>query len=103
MLGTNGELRTLLEHIDREVRQHERDIRWGSQPNSTVVGRLGELRGIRRLLLRVLLNRRTEASKKVVDLAVWLNGSGALYETSRHAKGAAAARRPSAPPSPAAG
>lgn len=102
MLGTNGELRTLLEHIDREVRQHERDIRWGGQPDSTVVGRLGELRGVRRLLLRVLLNRRAEASKKVVDLALWLNGSGALYETFRQPKGPAA-KRGSAPPSPAAG
>jgi hypothetical protein len=79
MLGTNGELKALVGSIDREMRQHEWEVRWGNRLNSAVVTRLGELRDIRRLLVRVLANRKAEASKRVVDFGQWLNGRGALH------------------------
>jgi hypothetical protein len=80
MLGTNAELRNLLLCVDREMQQREIEILCADEIDSAVAARLRELRDVRRLLVRVLLNRRQEAAKPVVDFALWLHGSGALYD-----------------------
>jgi hypothetical protein len=76
MIGKNAELETLLRELECEIRLHEATLLRHGRTRSTT--RLRQMRRIRRCIVELLLNRRIEASKPVVDLARWLNGNGTL-------------------------
>jgi hypothetical protein len=78
MLGTNREFQLLLRQVDSQIAALERAVAQGEAP-----GRIGpaleELWAQRRALKLMLLNRKVEAAKKLVDFERWRNGNGALY------------------------
>jgi hypothetical protein len=78
MIGKNEELETLLRELDCEIRLREATLLGHGRATSIATDQLHQMRSIRRCVIEILLNRRIEASKPVVDLARWLNGNGTL-------------------------
>lgn len=72
MLPTNRYFRSQLQIVDARLRQLERS---GS---GRALAALPQLREEREILNLVLLNRRVEAARRVVDLRRWRTANGAL-------------------------
>jgi hypothetical protein len=78
MLGTNRQFETLLRHIDGQIVGMEQRLVNGASPGTTTPA-LDDMWRKRRALKLLLLNRKVEASKPVVDFTRWRDGNGALY------------------------
>jgi hypothetical protein len=78
MLGTNGQFQSILRQVDGQIGALERAVAHGETPGR-VAPALEELWARRRALKLLLLNRKVEAAKKVVDFQRWRDGNGALY------------------------
>lgn len=73
VLPSNAHFRTRLQVLDARLKQLERN--GSDRLRAAVRERLHEAREVVNL---VLLNRRVEAARPVVDLARWRNANGAL-------------------------
>lgn len=78
MLGTNRQFESLLRHMDHQITTLEGALASG-EAGRNVAPALEELWAKRRALKLLLLNRKVEASKKVIDFVKWRDGNGALY------------------------
>ena len=78
MLGTNRQFESLLRTLDQQISVMEKLLMQG-RATKGVASSLEELWSHRRMLRLLLLNRRVEASKRVVDFHKWRDGNGALY------------------------
>jgi hypothetical protein len=78
MLGTNRQFETLLRHLDSQIAGMERMLVNGS-PAGNAAPALEDLWQKRRTLKLLLLNRKIEAAKPLVDFGKWRDGNGALY------------------------
>jgi hypothetical protein len=78
MLGTNRQFESLLRTLDQQILVMEKLLIQGQAP-SGLASSLEELWSHRRMLKLLLLNRRIEATKTVVDFQRWRDGNGALY------------------------
>jgi hypothetical protein len=78
MLGTNRQFESLLRTLDHQIVVMEKLLVQGRSPVG-VASSLEELWSHRRMLKLLLLNRRIEATKPVVDFQKWRDGNGALY------------------------
>jgi hypothetical protein len=78
MLGTNRQFQSLLCQVDSEISAMEYSAA-RNQGESRVFTAIEELRGRRRALKLLLLNRKIEAAKTVVNFHRWRDGNGALY------------------------
>jgi len=78
MLGTNRQFETALATLERQIPRIEAALLYGSNSPNLASG-LAELWARRRILKLLMLNRRVEAAKRVVDLRRWREGNGALY------------------------
>ena len=78
MLGTNRQFQTLLRHLDAQISGMERVLVNGAS-GPTAGPALEDLWRRRRTLNLLLLNRKIEAAKPVVDFQKWRDGNGALY------------------------
>jgi hypothetical protein len=97
MLGTNRDYESMVQDIDHKIADRERAMLSGRLVAGTAAT-LSDLRETRQTIKMLLLNRRIEASKRVVDLARWKDGNGALYRRPKTpaGHGAPAAALPSA-------
>jgi hypothetical protein len=78
MLGTNRQYEAALESLERQIPRIEAALlRQDSSPN--LASGLADLWARRRILKLLMLNRRVEAAKRVVDFRRWRDGNGALY------------------------
>jgi len=78
MLGTNRQFESMLRQVDSQIGAMERALTHGEQP-ARLAPALEELWAKRRAVKLLLLNRKVEAAKKVVDFQRWRDGNGALY------------------------
>ena len=78
MLGTNRQFETLLHHLDNQIAGMERMLVNGATAG-TAAPQLEEMWQKRRALKLLLLNRKIEATKAIVDFQKWRDGNGALY------------------------
>lgn len=78
MLGTNQQFDALVGQMDRQIGGLERALLDG-KATTTAAPALEELWAKRRAVKLLLLNRRIEAAKRVVDFNRWRDGDGALY------------------------
>jgi hypothetical protein len=78
MLGTNGQFQSILCQIDSQIGALERAVE-GDETPGRMAPALEELWARRRALKLLLLNRKVEAARKVVDFQRWRDGNGALY------------------------
>jgi hypothetical protein len=78
MLGTNRQFQTLLRHLDAQISGMERVLVNGASSGAAAPA-LEELWRKRRTLHLLLLNRKIEAARPVVDFQKWRDGNGALY------------------------
>jgi len=76
MLGTNGQFESLIRTLDSQIARFERAVLKG---DARVAPQLEELWARRRSLRLLLLNRRIEARKRIVDFGRWRDGNGAIY------------------------
>jgi len=75
MLPTNHYYRAKLRQLDAQVRQLELQMEMSGSP--AVLPLLEELRIEREVFNLILLNRRVEAARPVVDLRRWRDANGA--------------------------
>jgi hypothetical protein len=78
MLGTNRQFESLLRNMDHQITTFEAALATG-EAGRNVAPALEDLWAKRRALKLLLLNRRVEASKSIVDFVKWRDGNGALY------------------------
>lgn len=78
MLGSNHQFEAALDSLERQIPRIEAALLYGSNSPNLASG-LAELWARRRVLKLLMLNRRVEASKRVVDFRRWRDGNGALY------------------------
>jgi hypothetical protein len=78
MLGTNEQFEALISQLDSEIGKLERAVLLGDGGGKTVA-LLEDLWARRRSLRLLILNRRAEAAKPVVDFQRWRDGNGAIY------------------------
>jgi hypothetical protein len=97
MLG-DRDLKAVLTTVECEMHQREADIRQGGRISNESTTRLIELREIRWTIRKVLLSRKTEAAKRVVDFARWRNGDGHLTPAEKKTAAALSVRVPPEPP-----
>jgi hypothetical protein len=87
MLGTNRQFEALMLGLNLRIANMERAVLAGAAGSSASM--LEDLWARRRSLRLLVLNRRVEAAKPVVDFQRWRDGNGALHlcvyaeETSR--------------------
>ena len=90
MLVTNRQFQTLIRQLDSQIARLERAVLHSGETRAAPL--LEELWVRRRSLRLVLLNRRVEAARRVVDFGRWRDGNGAIYlckppeAGSRHSK-----------------
>ena len=89
MLGRNRDYEAMIADIDQKIDERERAMLSGRLVAGTAAT-LSDLRETRQTIKMLLLNRRIEAAKRVVDFARWKDGNGALYRRPRSAAGRAA-------------
>jgi hypothetical protein len=78
MLGTNRQFDSLLRTLDQQIGMMEKLLIQGKSP-AGLASSLEELWSHKRMLKLLLLNRRIEAAKPLVDFQRWRDGNGALY------------------------
>jgi hypothetical protein len=78
MVGTNRQFETLLRHLDGQIAGMERVLVNGAGAGEAAP-QLEDLWQKRRALKLLLLNRKIEAAKSIVDFQRWRDGNGALY------------------------
>jgi hypothetical protein len=78
MLGTNRQFETLLHHLDGQIAGMEGMLVHGAAGDDAAP-RLEDMWQKRRALKLLLLNRKLESAKPVVDFQKWRDGNGALY------------------------
>ena len=76
MLGTNRQFETLMLALNGRIANLERAVLSGTAGSSASM--LEDLWARRRSLKLLVLNRRVEAAKPVVDFQRWRDGNGAL-------------------------
>jgi hypothetical protein len=89
MLGRNSEYEAMIADVDQKIEERERALLSGHLVAGTAAT-LSDLRETRQTIRMLLLNRRIEAAKRVVDLARWKDGNGALYRRPKGLSGRAA-------------
>jgi len=77
MLETNGQFESLIRSLDSQIAKLERSVLQGTAGRAGTM--LDELWARRRSLRLLILNRRVEAAKPVVDFQKWRDGNGAIY------------------------
>jgi low affinity Fe/Cu permease len=77
MIGTNRDLAAMQKLLDREILQLKRLASGGAKPG-LLEHRVASLCRQRVAVCAALVNRRIEASNKVVVFARWVSGNGAL-------------------------
>jgi hypothetical protein len=77
VIGTNRDLKTMQKLLDTEIATLC-DLPDDKTRRRSVSGRILALQRKRIAICATLVNRRSEAAKRVVDLACWFNGNGAL-------------------------
>jgi hypothetical protein len=77
MIGTNKQIRTVLDGVERQIPHLEAAILVEGRQPELATG-LAELWARRRLLRQFLRVRTIEAKKDVVDFRKWRDGDGAL-------------------------
>ena len=77
MLGTNRQFEALIDRIETQITKLELSVREGSAEREAAM--LEDLCARRQALCLLLLNRRVEAAKPVVDFETWRDGNGAIY------------------------
>jgi hypothetical protein len=90
MLGRNRDYEAMIADIDRKIEERERAMLSGRLIGGAAAS-LSDLRETRQTIRMLLLNRRIQAAKRVVDFARWKDGDGALYRQRKSAAGRAAA------------
>jgi hypothetical protein len=78
MLGSNKHFEELLRSLDAQIATME-NLLGHNAPAAGLASSLEELWAQRRLIKLLMLNRRIEASKRVVDFQRWRDGNGALH------------------------
>jgi hypothetical protein len=78
MLGTTRQFETLLRHLDGQIAGMERMLVSGAGAREAAP-QLEDMWQKRRALKLLLLNRKIEAAKPLVDFQRWRDGNGALY------------------------
>jgi hypothetical protein len=78
MLGTNRQFEGLLRQLDGQINGMERALVNGGAA-SVAAPELEDMWQKRRALKLLLLNRKMEAARPVVDFQRWRDGNGALY------------------------
>jgi hypothetical protein len=77
MLGTNRQFEALMLGLDARIADLERAILAGIAGSNAAT--LEELWARRRSFRLLVLNRRAEAAKPVVDFQKWCDGNGAIH------------------------
>ena len=78
MVGTNRQFEALLRSVNARIASLEHAVLHGAaRPDAAL---LGELWARRQALRLVLVNRRVEAAKPVVEFRAWRDGNGAVYD-----------------------
>jgi hypothetical protein len=78
MIGTNRDLASMQALLDHEIRLLNRML--GTAPEQNMIeARLSLLRRQRIAVCAAVVNRRIEASNKVVVFSDWVSGNGALH------------------------
>ncbi len=77
MLGTNRQLEALMLGLDARIADLERAILAGTAGSNAAM--LEDLWTRRRSFRLLVLNRRAEAAKPVVDFQKWRDGNGAIH------------------------
>jgi hypothetical protein len=77
MLGTNRQFEALISSLDTQIAKLEHSVLNGTAGRAGAM--LDELWTRRRSLRLLILNRRVEAAKAVVDFQKWRDGNGAIY------------------------
>lgn len=77
MLGTNRQFEALIRSLDAQIGKLERSVLSGTAGRSGAM--LDELWARRRSLHLLIINRRVEAAKPIVDFQKWRDGNGAIY------------------------
>ena len=77
MLGTNRQFEALIHSLETQIAKLEYSVRQGTAGRAGAM--LEELCARRRSLRLLILNRRVEAAKPVVDFQTWRDGNGAIH------------------------
>jgi len=77
MLGTNCQFEALILGLDARIAKLERSILQGAAGSSATM--IEDLWARRRSLRLLVLNRRVEAAKPLVDFQRWRDGNGAIH------------------------
>jgi hypothetical protein len=77
LLGTNRQFESLIRSLDTQIGKLERAVLDNTAGRSAML--LDELWARRRSLQLLMLNRRVEAAKPVVNFQKWRDGNGAIY------------------------
>jgi len=77
MLGTDAQFRALIRRLDFRIAALRQSA--AAERGGPARALLEELAAQRQSLCLVLINRRVEAAKTVVDYQKWRDGDGALY------------------------
>jgi hypothetical protein len=77
MLGTNRQFEALILGLDARIANLERAILAGTAGSNALM--LEDLWARRRSLRLLVLNRRVEAARPVVDFQKWRDGNGAIH------------------------
>ena len=80
MIGTNRDLRSMQRILDDQKIELKR-LACADREQTWISERLSSLGRERVAVSATLVNRRTEAAKKVVDLSCWFTGNGALFSS----------------------
>jgi hypothetical protein len=77
MLGTNRQFEALIHSLETQIAKLEHSVQLGTAGRAGAM--LEELCARRRSLRLLILNRRVEAAKPVVDFQTWRDGNGAIH------------------------
>lgn len=83
MIGTNRDLKSIQRILGCRIIELKQ-LAGNAPEQGWISNRLTTLGRERIAVSATLVNRRTEAAKKVVDLSRWFNGNGALFSTGLH-------------------
>ena len=83
VIGTNRDLKSMRRILNCRITELKQ-LAGAAPEQGWISDRLTTLGRERIAISATLVNRRTEAAKKVVDLSRWFNGNGALFSSGPH-------------------
>ena len=83
VIGTNRDLKSMQHILNCRITELKQ-LASAAPEQGWISDRLTTLGRERIAVSATLVNRRTEAAKKVVDLSRWFNGNGALFSSGLH-------------------